>query len=261
MVLTGQVRTPVTRESGGGIRARKRRLLEMLASRPAAEELAARLATQSPAELVDPLIALLYRPEEELHWRVVESLGRVTARLAEQALEAARIVVRRLMWSLNEESGGIGWGAPEAMGEMLARHRGLAAEYHHILLSYLREDGQERWQHGNFLEHEGLQRGLLWGVARLRQAWPDLVRADDIAAEVAALLTSPDGVVRGQAARCLGLLDAGEARAALMRLTDDDTPLSLWRDGRLYPVTVAGLATEALARLGSARPGVAGEAP
>jgi len=36
------------------------------------------------------------------------------------------------MWSLNDESGGIGWGAPEAMGAIMARHTGLADEYANI---------------------------------------------------------------------------------------------------------------------------------
>ena len=30
------------------------------------------------------------------------------------------------MWTLNDESGGIGWGSPEVMGEILAAHKGLA---------------------------------------------------------------------------------------------------------------------------------------
>ena len=48
---------------------------------------------------------------------------------------------RRLIWSLNDESGGIGWGAPEAMGEILARSEKLSCEFYCILLAYIREDG------------------------------------------------------------------------------------------------------------------------
>ncbi len=233
----------------GGIRARKRLVLAVLTARPTAVQLAAWLAAQPPAGLVDPLVAALFHPNEELHWRAVEGLGQVVARLAEQEMESARIVVRRLMWSLNEESGGIGWGAPEALAEILARHGGLAAEYRHIFLSYLREDGPQRWQHGNFLEHEGLQRGLLWGLARLRQARPALVGKADIAVETSAFLASPDPTVRGLAARCLGFLAAGEMRAGLAALLHDHQRLTLWQEGELHSWTVAELAAEALARL------------
>ena len=75
--------------------------------------------------------------------------------------------MRRLMWNLNDESGGIGWRArPEAMGEIVARSERLADEYGHILISYLDPDG-------NYLEHPLLQRGLLWGIGRFAHARPE----------------------------------------------------------------------------------------
>ncbi len=63
-------------------------------------------------------------------------MGRVAADLADRDMESARVVVRRLMWNLNDESGGIGWGSPEAMGEIMACHEGLAEEYSCILISF-----------------------------------------------------------------------------------------------------------------------------
>ena len=59
-------------------------------------------------------------------------MGALVFSLAEQDMESARVVMRRLMWNLNDESGGIGWGSPEAMGEIMARHSGLAEEYSKI---------------------------------------------------------------------------------------------------------------------------------
>jgi hypothetical protein len=77
--------------------------------------------------------------------------------------------MRRMIWNLNDESGGIGWGSPETMGESMACHNRLAGEYHRILVSYIRPDG-------NFLEHPELQKGLLWGLARLAAVQPELAR-------------------------------------------------------------------------------------
>ena len=68
--------------------------------------------------------------------------------------------MRRLMWSLNDESGSIGWGAPEAMAEIMARNKKLADEYYKILISYS-EQGK------NYLEHEGLQRSVRRGIERI----------------------------------------------------------------------------------------------
>jgi len=145
------------------------------------------------------------------------------------------------MWKLNDESGGIGWGSPEVMGEILATHSGLAQEYAHILLSYAREDG-------NYLEHEGLQRGLLWGIGRLSEERPELVRG--ASALLLPYLESRDEVIRGQAARIMGLLQVKEARPVLRKLTWDDSALVTMLGNELTTIRVKDLAEEALRAIG-----------
>ena len=76
--------------------------------------------------------------------------------------------MRRLMLSLTEESGGIGWGAPEAMGEIMAGNYQLAEEYHQILISYTPGGGNE-------LEFEDLQKDVIAGLRRLALKYPHLV--------------------------------------------------------------------------------------
>jgi hypothetical protein len=148
--------------------------------------------------------------------------------------------MRRLMWQLNDESGGIGWGCPEAMGEILARHERLAKEYAHILISYTRPEG-------NYLEHEVLQRGLLWGIGRLSQVRPELVK--DAAQYIIPYLKSPDANVRGLAALIMGLLEVKEARPSLEQLTDDKAELKTYIDHRFIKNRVKELAEEALKKL------------
>lgn len=69
------------------------------------------------------LISLLGDLDDQVRWRAVKGLGLVTALLYERDPEQARRVLRQLIWNLNEESGGIGWGMPEAFGEILAHNR------------------------------------------------------------------------------------------------------------------------------------------
>jgi hypothetical protein len=95
-------------------------------------------------------------------------MGRVVAAMATEKPEQARIVMRRLMWSLNDESGGIGWGAPEAMGEIMARNKTLAREYRNILVSYTNPQG-------NYLEYEPLRQGADWAMDRVRGVYPDFL--------------------------------------------------------------------------------------
>ena len=189
---------------------------------------------------INPLIGALCSNSETVRWHAVTALGQLVADLADRDMEAARVVMRRFMWSLNDESGGIGWGAPEAMGEIMACHAGLAEEYAHILVAYMREDGY-------YLELEQLQRGLMWGLARLAGARPGLLLKRNGAAYLIPYLDSVDPVVRGLAARGLGLLDSKAAVAKLAKLVDDAAPLQIYRDGIFADDTVGGLAQKALA--------------
>nr|HID60004.1 HEAT repeat domain-containing protein [Desulfobacterales bacterium] len=196
-------------------RTLKQRVLELLKS--ADFDLALGELSRLPGrKVVNPLFSFLCSNDEEIRWRAVTALGAVVANLASKDMESARVIIRRLMWNLNDESGGIGWGSPEAMGEILARHEGLAQEYANILLSYAREDG-------NYLEHEILQRGLLWGIGRLAQVRPDLVK--DAAPYLTQYMKSPDETVRGLAAWIMGLLGVVEAGPALERLMEDNAVL------------------------------------
>jgi hypothetical protein len=195
-----------------------------------------------PGRLITPLFSALCSADESVKWRAVAVMGRAVARLADEDMEAARVVMRRFMWSLNDESGGIGWGIPEAMGEVLAGHDRLAEEYAHILVSFLRKDGF-------YLEYEPLQRGLMWGLGRLAQIKPQLLRAREAHSRLRPYLLSVDGQVRGLAARALGLLKDASSAPQFERLLADSTPVRLHEDGAMKETTVGELARQALAFL------------
>ncbi|MCP4667600.1 MAG: HEAT repeat domain-containing protein, partial [Deltaproteobacteria bacterium] len=193
-------------------------------------------------QAINPLFSFLYHKDTQIRWRAITAMGSVVSHLADEDMESARVIMRRLMWNLNDESGGIGWGSPEAMGEIMASHQGVAKEYAHVLLSYTREEG-------NYLEHEMLQRGLLWGIGRLCQVNPHLAR--DAAPNLIPYLKSTDAFVRGLAAWVMGLLRMGKARPFLERLKEDGTEIQMYRDGRLMKRRVKELAEEAFMRLAS----------
>jgi len=190
--------------------------------------------------VVNSLLSFLLHKEEIIRWKAVTAMGVVVGNLAQQDMEEARTTMRRLMWSLNEESGGIGWGAPESMAEIMACNDELAWEYGNIFVSYF--DRQ-----GNYLEHEVLQRGLLWGLVRLSGARPEVVEA--AVPHVVPYLTSPDATVRGLAAWAAGILKIRNARGELMQLLDDDAHFTAYVDGKLMQLCVKELARDALANL------------
>jgi hypothetical protein len=149
-----------------GRRERKNEILVLL-GRPDLAAILDITASLSPRDLIATLFSALCHREELVRWHAVSVFGTAVGRMAGKDLESARVVMRRFLWSLNDESGGIGWGAPEAMAEIMFVSRPLAEEYLHMLISYMREDGPEAFQDGNFIELPMLQRGLLWGVGRL----------------------------------------------------------------------------------------------
>ncbi|MDP1990679.1 MAG: HEAT repeat domain-containing protein [Syntrophales bacterium] len=195
-----------------------------------------------PRQAVRPLLAGLFHTDDPIKWHAVSALGAVVAALAERDMETARIIMRRLMWSLNDESGSIGWGAPEAMAEIMAVHDGLAKEYTHILVAYLHQDGC-------YLELPALQRGLMWGVGRLAGVRPDLLKKWGASARLLPYLDSEDPEVRGLAARALGILRAEEAKERLIVLQSDTAGVLLYEKGELKTTTVARLAVKALVML------------
>ena len=191
----------------------KRKIIDLLK----ADDFARVLETfrSCPARrVINPLFSCLCSTEPQIKWRAITALGVVVANLAQDDMESARVVMRRMIWNLNDESGGIGWGVPETMGEVMARHEGLAREYVNILVSYIREDG-------NFLEYEPLQQGVLWGLGRLAQTSPELLQ--DAGAHLHPFLSSEDATLRGLAAWILGLLGGPQHESELEPLLERDS--------------------------------------
>ena len=191
-----------------------------------------------PRQSVNYLISFFYDTDALIRWRAIAAFGRVVAMLADENMESARVVMRRLMWNLNDESGGIGWGSPEAMGEIMAQHPKLAGEYARLLVSYIQVDQ-------NFLEHEALQRGAIWALGRLGQTRPELVAHS--APELIRSLSSPDAFHRGYAAWALGNLKSRAAAPGVGQLKNDPAKIDIFRNLELYTTTVGSLAEEALA--------------
>ena len=144
-------------------------MLQILSSPDFDAELAD-LAQDCDHQIITSLLSCISNPDEFIRWRAISAFGTSVAACAQRDLETGRRIIRRLMWSLNDESGSIGWGAPEAMAEIMFGKEQLALEYAHILISYISEEV-------NFLEEIRLQQGVLWGIGRLAQVHPDLINA------------------------------------------------------------------------------------
>jgi hypothetical protein len=190
-----------------------------------------------PRQVVNPLFSFLCSIDERTKWRAVTAMGNVVSDLAASEPESARVVMRRFIWQLNDESGGIGWGCPESMAEVMAQNEKMAEEFGCLLISYIQPEG-------NYLEHPVLQRGVLWGVGRLAHSRPQYAHHAD--EHLHSYMQTPDPILRGLAAWAAGPIAGNETISLLEKLIHDQGQLTLYRDGQIKQYTVGQLTQEAL---------------
>ncbi len=201
--------------------------------------------------------------------RAALCLGKVVAHIADKNKEDGRVIMRRFMWHMNEESGNIGWGIPEAMAACLVAHEGLAKEFHRILLSYIRDrDGDS-----NFCDYAPLRRHCFWAVGFFVSKRPELVvQSGLVPALFDALIAGfddEDSVCRAYAAWALGQSISGltklhastkfisekplipsESTYTLMqsrldKLAESSAYIELFEDGQMQSYAVRDIAKKA----------------
>ena len=190
-----------------------------------------------PRQIVNPLFGLLYHGDPLIRWRAVSAMGAVVSQMACKEMESARVMMRRFMWNLNDESGGIGWGSPESLGEIMAQDERLAREFGCILISYADPEG-------NYLEHPTLQQGVLWAWGRLGRKRPDLLRPS--ACLLMPYLTSSDHYLQGLAAWAAAPLGDSTLKTPLRALLHHSEEIPLYINQELKNQSVGRLARAAL---------------
>ena len=71
-------------------------------------------------KVVSQLVRIAYDKETLLGWRAIKAIGLIATEMVKTDYDFLRETVRKLLWSLSDESGGIGWSAPEILGEIVS---------------------------------------------------------------------------------------------------------------------------------------------
>ncbi len=193
-----------------------------------------RLARIPDEQLVGHLFSHFYHMDELIKLRSVTAMGELVLRLSGKKMEKARVVLRRIMWNLNDESGGIGWGSPEAMGEILSQSPELALEFKSILFSYLDH-------RGNHLEHEILQRGLLWGIGTYLKAAPDDL-TETSKSLIFSYLHSQDPIKRAYSIRALINADSFDCHIIPEHIIDDTQSIDMYTGWNFVATRISDMA-------------------
>jgi hypothetical protein len=219
-------------ETTASIRQLKEKLTNLFSMGNPQEALAA-ICRMPPRKAVNALFPFFYSREPLFFWQAITAMGAVVSLLTAENMESARVVMRRLMWNMNDESGGIGWGSAQAMGEIMARSERMADEYAHVLISYIDPCG-------NYIDNPALQQGILWALGRMAHDRP---RQMGSASELLIpFLSSIDPVLRGLAARAAAALPDNATKPLLLALCSDNETISLYLDGTLCERTIGSLA-------------------
>lgn len=193
---------------------------------------------------VGPLLSFLLLGHLTMH-RAAAALGHTVAHLASTEPETARNVIRRFMWHMNEDSGNIGWGIPDAFAECLAESELLAESYHRILISYIMDLGHA----DNYCDHDVLRRSCYWAVGRLAEVRPEM--CEGARPWLRKGLLDVDSICRGMAAWVLSKLPQDMMDApALRRLAEagNEDMCEIYEADTIREVAVSDLARAALMR-------------
>lgn len=178
------------------------------------------------------LISLAYDKEDLLCWRAIEAIGKAAGAVAERDPLRVRNIVQRLIWSMSEESGGIGWSAPEMLAEIVIHSPQICPDIPPIILSFHEEE--------NFLK------GVLWAVGRLAEAGID--SGDGSSEVVETALSHKDPSVRGLALYAVSRIGIAEVAGRIKDMEHDEGSFRIYENHDLVEMKVGAAARMALRR-------------
>lgn len=182
-------------------RASKQRVRMLLVQDDLAEIV--RLAAAERRVLSD-LTGLTNDAEPSIVERAIRALGLAAGAVSDTAPEFVRGHLRRLFWLLNDESGGIGWHAAEAIGEIIRARPDRFAEFIPNLVWLLDMEVEDAPR---------FRTSILRGVQRVAEV-VDLSGRADLRGFLDALTTDSDPALCELARQCRGQVVTTGSRAS-----------------------------------------------
>jgi hypothetical protein len=182
--------------------------------------------------IIRDLQRLLYSVDKLLRWRVADTMGKVSAVIAEHDPGTISKLLQGLFTAITD-SAASSWGSLDAIGEIISNGPEKFAGYLSQLFQFARD--------------RDLLAETLRALGKIGERSPDLIR--NKAFHFIPLLLDPDPEVQGYTAILLGNLSAHEARDDLKRLQGDPAVIEIYRDGDLEKRTIGQLASEALTKI------------
>lgn len=179
----------------------------------------------------------LYATDEHLYWPSIDAIARLMQRWWQAGREEqVQEYIRGLFWSLNDESGGIGWNSPQTIAEIIVMIPELIEPYGGMIIHCTMEE--------SLLVQSGL-----WAIGRLgRRIEPAMKSFKDI---VLATFEGDNPQTLGLAAWAMGEVSYAPALPLLESLKDREEPVQIYIDGDFCQKTIGEWSQEAIAKITS----------
>jgi hypothetical protein len=177
----------------------------------------------------------LYDIDETIKWPAIEAVGELMKHWWEQGDKAkVREYIRNLFWSMNDESGGIGWSSPQTIAEIIVDIPELIDPYGNMMVAHS-------------LEEPFFVKGALWGIGKLGELIIEAV--DFFRDKVLAAFNSDDAETLGLAAWSMGETGFKPALIFLRKLSIRTEPVCIYIEGEFEEKTLGEWAKEAIDKI------------
>ena len=192
------------------------------------------LAFQS-RKVFSVLVRLAYDKETLVGWRAIKAIGKIASVYVRSNYDFLRETIRKLLWSLSDESGGIGWSAPEILGEIVSADPVKMADVVPLIVDVYS------------IEEKVFRPGVLYALRRIAETSPE--SASPFQHLILAGLCEQEPLARIYALELTGLLDAHINLAHRERIKDqvrnlvqDRSEAWVYRNGGFDALEVGQLA-------------------
>jgi hypothetical protein len=174
----------------------------------------------------------LYDLDERVRWSAIEAVAKFMARWWQSGRqEKVRIYIRTLFWSMNEESGGIGWSSPQAIAEIIVHIPELIDPYGSMMIAHS-------------IEEPPLMKGGAWGIGRLGRRIENSIEA--FREKILAIFQEDDSETLGLLAWAMGRTGYSPAVPFLEKLLQREEPVVIYIDGVFLQKPLKQWAAEAI---------------
>ena len=143
-------------------------------------------------KVLSRLVRIAYDKETLVGWRAIKAIGLAAREMLPADLDFLRETCRKLVWSLSDESGGIGWSAPEILGEIASADPKRFKDFIPLLASVYE------------IEEDVFRGGVLFALGRIAGSAPEL--AASYQKIIISSLTDKDPIVKVRGLELVGLL-------------------------------------------------------